>query len=137
MSYRMFAAAVTAFALTLALCGPTRLLAADRFAVISIANETDATITMVYRWGSDADKRHTFKPKARQWFAFQYPKPDANASPDFHIKFDADSAQTKYEEKKKLHGFRAPDQSYDLGHKYAFRYNGPTKRFIEIYDLSK
>ena len=57
--------------------------------------------------------------------------------PDFHIKFDANSAQTKYEEKKKLHGFRAPDQSYDLGHKYAFRYNGPTKRFIEIYDLSK
>jgi hypothetical protein len=31
---------------------------------------------------------------------------------------------------------RAPEENYDLGHKYGFRYNGPSKRDIEIYDLS-
>ena len=136
MSNRMFWAA--ALALAIALGSPARLLAADRYAVISIANETNATIKMVYRWGKkDATKTHTFRPNSRSWFAFQYAKPDVNRSPDFFVRFDADTAQTKYDENKSLHGFRSPDQSYDLGHKYAFRYNGPTKRYIEIYDLSR
>jgi hypothetical protein len=132
----MFSATAAALALGLTLCSATQSLAADRYAVVSIANETNAVITLLYRWGNQAEQKHTFRPKDQHWFAFPYAKPDDDHSPDFFVKFDADTAPTKYEENKRLHGFRAPDQSYDRGHKYAFRYDGATKKYIEIYDLS-
>lgn len=137
MSYRMLPILAVALALAITLCSPTKLAAADRFAVIGIANETNAIITMVYRWGTGHEQRHAFQGGARQWFSYKYTRPDEDQSPDFHIRFDADTAQAKYEEGKRLHGFRAPEENYDLGHKYAFRYNGPSKRYIEIYDVSR
>lgn len=109
--------------------------AADRFAVISVHNETNANLNVVYRWGGGQKKTHFLGPNAKHWFAYKYPKPDDDHSPDFFISFDADTTNQKYSEEKRLHGFRAPEENYDLGHKYAFRYNGPSKRFIEIYDL--
>jgi hypothetical protein len=102
--------------------------------VISIANETNANISVVYHWGDGQEKTYRFAPGARQWFSYAYSRPDENRSPDFHIKFDADSTNQRYSEFKKLHGYRAPDQSYNLGHEYVFKYDGPAKRFIEIYD---
>jgi hypothetical protein len=128
------AAALMVAALSLA---PAMALAADRFAVISIANETNANVNIVYRWGTGEKKKHHFGPGAHHWFSYKYDHPDDSHSPDFFISFDADTTNQHYGEDKKLHGFRAPDQSYDLGHKYVFRYNGPSKRFIEIYDASK
>ena len=131
-------ARVAAISLTVgAAIAPAAVVAADRFAVISIENETNANINVVYRWGNAATKTHHFAPGARHWFSYKYPHPDENKSPDFFIKFDADTTGQAYQEEKKLHGFRAPDQSYELGHKYVFKYNGPSKRFIEIYDRSK
>lgn len=117
------------------LLGTNAASAADRFAVISIANETNANVRVTYRWGNDAKKSYTFAPGNRHWFSYQYPKQSQPSSPDFFISYDADS-QTggKYIEDKRLHGFRAPDQSYDLGNKYVFKYDGPSKRFIELYD---
>src|SRR5690348_6343274 len=109
--------------------------AADRFAVISIANETNANITVSYHWGDGQRKTHFFRPGARQWFSYKYARPDDNHSPDFFISFDADTTNQRYGEDKKLHGYRAPEQNFGLGHKYAFRYDGPSKRFIEIYDM--
>jgi hypothetical protein len=137
MVYRMIPALAAALALTITLCSPPKAEAADRFAMISIANETNANITIVYRWGNGEKKRHSFAPGARQWFSYRYPKPDADQSPDFFISFDADTTKQNYKEDQRLHGFRTPEENYDLGHKYAFRYNGPSKKYIEIYDLSR
>jgi hypothetical protein len=108
--------------------------AADRFAVISIANQTNANITVSYHWGDGQRRTHSFTPGARHWFSYKYPRPDADHSPDFFVTFDADTTNQRYGEDKKLHGYRAPEENYNLGHKYAFKYNGPSKRYIEIYD---
>jgi len=113
---------------------PAASFAADRFAVVSIANETNANINMVYRRGGGVQKTHYFAPGTQAWFSHEYSHPNEDRSPDFNISFDSDTTARKYSEPKKLHGYRAPDQSYQLGHKYVFRYDGPSKRFIEIYD---
>ena len=81
--------------------------AADRFAVISIANETNANITVSYHWGDGQRKTHSFRPGARQWFSYQYTRPDDDHSPDFFITFDADTTSQRYGEDKRLHGYRA------------------------------
>jgi len=125
--------AVSLAAAALLLIAPTAK-AADRFAVISIANETNANITVSYHWGDGQRKTHFFRPGAKHWFSWKYPRPDYDRSPDFFISFDADTTSQRYGEDKRLHGYRAPEENYDLGNKYAFRYNGPSKRYIEIYD---
>lgn len=132
-SRRLMCAAAVALAVGAAFA-PASGVAANRFAVISIANETNANINVVYRWGNGQEKTHRFGPGARHWFSYKYSRPDENRSPDFHIKFDADTTNQRYSEFKKLHGYRAPDESYNLGHEYVFKYNGPAKRYIEIYD---
>lgn len=111
--------------------------AADRFAVISIDNATNATVTVTYRWGTQSKKNHTFTPGQRHWFSYKYDSPSSPSSPDFFISFDSDVRGGKYIEDKRLHGFRAPEENYDLGHKYTFRYDGPSKRYIELYDSSR
>jgi hypothetical protein len=132
-SRRLACAAVVSLAVGAAFA-PAAAIAADRFSVISIANETNANINVVYHWGDGQEKTYRFTPGAQHWFSYAYSRPDENRSPDFHIKFDADTTNQRYSEFKKLHGYRAPDQSYNLGHKYVFKYDGPAKRFIEMYD---
>jgi hypothetical protein len=139
MNWTRMLALAAPLALAVTLAGSLRAEAADRFAVISIANETNANITVVYRWADDPNnkKKHLFRPGTQTWFSHQYSRPDEDRSPDFYLAFDADTTGQMYQEEKRLHGFRAPDQSYELGHKYVFKYNGPSKRFIEIYDRDK
>jgi hypothetical protein len=111
--------------------------AATRFAVVSIVNETQANLVISYRWGDGEWKQTRLGPSARHWWSYKYPNPNENRSPDFHLKFDADTSSSKYTEPKKLHGFAAAEENFDLGHKYAFRYDGPSKRYIEIFDISR
>ncbi len=117
---------------------PATVLAADRFAVVSIANETNANMTISYRWGDGNWQTASLPRGNHHWFAYPYSRADEDRSPDFIASFDADSRSgIAYHEEKRLHGFRAPEENYDLGHKYAFRYNGPSRRYIELYDLNK
>ena len=132
-SRHLASAAVVSLAVGAAFA-PAAAIAADRFSVISIANETNANINVVYHWGDGQEKTYRFAPGVHHWFSYAYSRPDENRSPDFHIKFDADTTNQRYSEFKKLHGYRAPDQSYNLGHEYVFKYDGPAKRFIEMYD---
>ena len=131
---RRFACIAVISSAAAAAFAPATAFAANRFAVISIANETDANINIVYHWGDGNEKRHHFGPGTRSWFSYKYSRPDEDKSPDFHIKFDADTTNQHYSEFKKLHGYRAPDENYNAGHEYVFKYNGATKRFIEVYD---
>ena len=132
-----FARSSTIVLLAGAALAPLGAHAADRFSVISIANETNANITIKYQWGGPWQSKF-LAPGAHEWFSYEYSKPDQDASPDFIASFDANSrAGVAYHEEKKLHGFRAPEQNYDLGHKYVFRYNGPSKTYIELYDVGK
>jgi hypothetical protein len=124
-----------AYAAALILAGSVPSLAADRFAVVSIANETKANITMTYQWGDGRSQSKFLAPGSRSWFSYKYARPDENRSPDFIASFDADARSgASYHEKKRLHGYRAPEENYSLGHKYVFRYNGPSKTYIELYE---
>jgi hypothetical protein len=114
---------------------PGTAFAANRFSVISITNETRANLTISWRWASDEWKQTFLGPNARHVWWYEYKQVDQNMSPDFHLRFDADTSSSKYTEPKKLHGRAAPEANFDLGHKYAFRYDGPSKRYIEIYEL--
>jgi hypothetical protein len=109
--------------------------AATRFAMVSIANETSYNITFSYRWGDGAWQSTTMAPGARRWFSWKYPQPNENRSPAFQVRFDADGTGSKYIEKYDLKRRAAVEQNYDLGHKYAFRFDGPSKRYIELYNL--
>jgi len=115
----------------------TTAQAADRFAVISVANQTEANLVVNYRWGNGSWTKATIGPKRNHLFWYEYPNPTNTSSPDMCLNFDADVGASKYQEAKKLHGFRVPDKNYSGGHHYAFRYDGATKKYIEIFDTSR
>jgi hypothetical protein len=132
--------ALRAAALLLAgwVLAPTAALSDDRYAVISIHNETNSDITVVYRWEGMEERTHRFPPGHKHAFTWEYEKANLDHSPDLILKFDSDTTRGgSFEQTKRLHGFRAPDQSFELGHKWAFRYDGPSKRYITLIDLSK
>jgi len=110
--------------------------AAKRFAVVSVTNETRANLTIVFRWGNEPWQRKNLPAGDKHWFAWRYSRPDEDRSPDLFVKFDADAGVSRYTEEKRLHGYAAEDETFELGHLYAFRYDGPAKRYIEIWDVS-
>jgi len=114
---------------------PRTASASTRFSVISIVNETRANLVISWRWGDDDWKQSRLGPSARHWFSYKYAQANQNRSPDFHLKFDADTSSAKDPEPRKLRGYAAPEESYDLGRKYAFRYDSPSKRYIELYAI--
>jgi hypothetical protein len=126
----------TCCAAALSFLAPSIAFAAKRFSVVSLVNETQANLTISYRWAQESWKQVRLTPGAREMFVWPYSKPDEDRSPDLHVTFDADSSASKYAEAKKLRGFAAEEQNFDLGHKYSFRYDGPSKRYIELWDIS-
>jgi len=114
---------------------PSIAFAARRFSVVGLANETQANLTISYRWGEEAWQKARFTPGAKQWFSWKYSKPDEDRSPDFHVVLDSDSSTAEYEAKK-LRGFVTEEQDSDVGHQYAFRHGSPSMRYIELWDIS-
>ena len=62
-------------------------------------------------------------------------KPNENKAPPFYIRFDSDTSAKRYIEPWKLTGRAAVEQLFELGNKYALRYDGPSRRYIEIFDV--
>ena len=110
--------------------------AANRFSVVSIANETNANVGISYKWGeNDAVRRMFLAPRERRWFSWAYPTENYNRSPDFLIQYDADAGGQYFKSGwKRLRGYASPDQNFAGGNEYVFKYDGPTQRFIEIRD---
>ena len=109
--------------------------AVTRFAVVSIANETQTTLLLSYRWGdSDNWRQINLRPGARHWWAHRFSRPNENRAPYFYIRFDSDTSSRRYVEPWKLTG-RAAEERFELGNKYALRYDGPSRRYIEIFDV--
>jgi hypothetical protein len=73
---------------------------------------------------------------ANHWWSHKYDRPNENRSPDFVLKFDSDGrAGSEYGDTRVLRGNAAPEQNFDLGHKYVFRYDDPSKRYVKLIDL--
>jgi hypothetical protein len=47
---------------------PSIAFAAGRFSAVGLANETQANLTISYRWGEEAWQKARLRPGARQWF---------------------------------------------------------------------
>jgi hypothetical protein len=110
--------------------------AVTRYAVVSIANETQTNVLLGYRWG-DSETWHQINlgPGAKHWWSHTFAKPNENKAPPFYIRFDSDTSAKRYIEPWKLTGRAAAEQLFELGNKYALRYDGPTRRYIEIFDV--
>ena len=117
---------------------PSIANAATRFAVVSIVNETRASLLLSYRWGDwakDQWRQVNVTPGERLSWSHPLEAVNVNRAPYFYIRFDSDTSSRRFVEPWKLTGRAAADQSFELGNKYAFRYDGPSKRFIEIFDI--
>jgi hypothetical protein len=110
--------------------------AVTRFAVVSIANETQTSLLLSYRWGdSDNWQQINLRPGARHWWSHRFSRPNENRAPPFYIRFDSDTTSKRYIEPWKLTGRAAVEERFDLGNKYALRYDGPSRRYVEIFDV--
>lgn len=125
------------FIVGISFSNPASAAAADRFAVTSIHNETQSKITILYKWGTGEWKTKTLMPGTRHWFGFRYKHANDDKSPNLFVKFDADAGSGSYTEEYKLLRHAASEESYALGYKYVFRYDGPSKKFVELYDNDK
>lgn len=115
---------------------PSAASATNRYSVISISNDTQANIFLEWRWSSPEWKKLTLAAGARHWWSHKYDRPNENRSPDFQLRYDSDSRSgAKYTETETLRGYAAPEQNFDLGRKYAFRYDGPSKRYIKLLSV--
>ena len=131
---KSIALSAAAFALALT---PLTAIAADRYAVIAVVNTTkDATVGMSYRWGDGKWEQARLQPGHARHFCYQFPKPNQDTNPPFHIKFDSSIAPGNYIESYHLMGFRAPDCDLKYAHKYNFQYEVKGK-FVELYDPQK
>jgi hypothetical protein len=65
----------------------------------------------------------------------EFSKPNENRAPHFYIRFDSDTSSKRYIEPWKLTGRAAVEARFELGNKYALRYDGPSRRYVEIFDV--
>lgn len=121
----------------LGLGAPNAAMAADRFAVVGIENTTKANIRMEHRWGEASWQTDVLAPGKRRLISWEYKKQNANESPKLHVRFDSDVSPGKYIENYDLNKKACPDKIWECAHKYVFRYDTGTKKFIELYDQGK
>lgn len=116
-----------------ALClAPSIPYAAERYSAVCPGNETQAELSIGYRSGKESWQKI---PGAKQWLSWKCFKPNEGRSLDFHVVLDFNSSASGYFDAKKLRGFAAEAETFDLGHQYVFRH-GPSKRHIELWDIS-
>ncbi len=113
-----------------------RARAAMRFAVVSVANETQANLVIAYHWGNDPPSQKRLSAGEKSWFSWRFATADQDRAPLLFITFDSDASPSRYTEVKRLAAFAAVEENYELGHKYAFRYDGPSRRYIELWDIT-
>ena len=112
--------------------------ATTRFAVVSILNETRASLVLGYRWGDwakDQWRQVNVTPGDKLFWSHKLDALNVNNAPYFYIRFDSDTSSRRYVEPWKLIGRAAVEENFDLGNKYAFRYDGPSRRYVEIFDI--
>ena len=91
-----------------------------------------------YHHNTDSAEKINYEKMARiGQYAYEIGMRTANLdhSPQLVVKFDADGTSAKYLQEYVLKRRAAPEQNYQLGHKYAFRYDGPSRRYIDLVDI--
>ena len=109
-------------------------LAANRYGVICLTNETEATIHYIYKLGSNGTwQEGQLGPSARRWFSHQYDRADEDRSPPFYLKFDSDlRGGRRFDIGYHLKRYAAAGQGCEYGKQYAFRYDRGDRRYIDL-----
>ena len=121
-------------ALLLAITGAAVAVAADRFGVIGVENGTKVVIRMQHRWGDGQWTNDVLRPGERKWFWWEFKRANEDKTPRFHVRFDSDLSPGTFWENYKLQAYQAPDHEWASAHKYTYKYDGNTRKFIELYD---
>ncbi len=122
-------------ALALLLVMAQAVVAADRYGVVSLVNETQAPINYQFRVGDGAWQPRRIMPGERYWFAHEYERANERRSPAFRVKFDSDLRSARFNIEYKLERRAAVGQGYEYGKKYAFRYDGGDRRYVDLKSI--
>ena len=112
--------------------------AADRFAVVTLLNQTpDVTVNFLYRWGNAQwTKFSNFRPGANEWFSI--PLNGNGQAPPFEVKIDeAVGAAQRIDKQYTLQWNRAPDRGSQFGHQHAIRRDQNDRDYVDIYNLGR
>jgi hypothetical protein len=74
-------------------------------------------------------------PAEKRWFSHEYKFANENHSPTFRIRSDSDLSGQRFNITYKLERRAAVGQGYGYGKKYAFRYDGGDRRFIDLKSI--
>lgn len=123
--------ALLALTLLVAVASPT--IAADRYGVVGITNETKITVNFEYKVGDGEWTAKSIAPGQKLWFSHRYDKINENKSPPFYVRFDSDLRGGKnFTTEYKLAREASPDQSYEQSKKHAFQYEPANNKFIDL-----
>jgi hypothetical protein len=113
-------------------------LAANRYGVVCLMNETGVTINYIYKVGNNGTwQEQQLEPNGRRWFWHQYDRANEDRSPPFYIKFDSDlRAGRRFAIEYHLTRYAAIGQGCECGKRYAFRYDRGDRRYIDLKSLN-
>jgi hypothetical protein len=124
---------VIAIAILLTTLPAIKTEAADRFAILCLNNNTNRIINYKYKWGDGNWKTSRVRPAGRYLHSWKYKRQNQRKSPHFRIRFDSDLSSAKYWQKYNLKRNASPEQSCRSGKNYVFKYDGKSKRYVELY----
>jgi hypothetical protein len=97
------------------------------YAVTSITNGTNTTLTYSVRWGDNGQwQQVTLGPGGSMNHYWRYDYANENRSPALSIRFDADLTAGTYWRDYTLVRYASPYASYEGSKKYVFRYTSGT-----------
>jgi hypothetical protein len=115
---------------------PLAASAANRYGVIGLSNETQVTINYQFQVGDGPWQSKSIAPGGKYWFSHEYERANENRSPAFRIRFDSDIRRGRdFTIKYKLERRAAIGQGYQYGKKYAFRYDGGDRRYVDLKSI--
>jgi hypothetical protein len=113
-------------------------LAANRYGVICLMNETEVTVPYIYRIGNNGSwQEGELRPNAKRWYWHQYDRANEDRSPPFSIKFDSDArAGRRFNIEYNLKRYAAVGQGCEYGKQYVFRYDRGDRRYIDLKSIN-
>jgi hypothetical protein len=102
----------------------------DRYAMITIINQTPYRVDYTYSWGADGgESSGVIKPHETRWHAWTFAYPDQNYAPFFYMQPDGDNGWYK------LRSFYSPDTDSSNGRIYYIRWDRENQRFYMVGKL--
>lgn len=100
--------------------------------IVCLRNDTEATISYFYRWGSDDWKKYSLEAGSSDWYAWDYSS-GGYPSPQFTVSFDYDMSSNSNFKEYNLKKNKSLEKSCEEAKSYSFKYTDDSKNFIDLY----